>query len=410
MGMASTFFYRFFLAILFCMSPMLQNLHAQEQGDSCTLRISLITCSPGAELYSTFGHSALRVVDQAAGTDIVYNYGVFDFYDPQFYSKFVRGKLLYYLDQQAFPDFLIDYQRENRSVREQVMDLSCDEKISMQQFLFTNIRPENKFYKYDFLFDNCTTRLRDLILRQSGKSYQTGDILEHKPTSFRDHLHIYLNRNQMPWSKLGIDILLGSRLDRKMSNEEAMFLPDYLEKGIDSSHAARSLVLQKSNLFQQDENILTSGGFPLSPALIGWLLLALTLAATLIRGNAFKGYLAFIDFMIFFITGLIGLLLVFMWAATDHIVCRDNLNMLWALPTHVVAAFYVRSIKPAWKKYFHTIAILSALLLAGWAFLPQRLNPALIPFVIIAGLRAWTIAGRQTGFIWKDRSSFGEAR
>jgi hypothetical protein len=216
--------------------------------------------------------------------------------------------------------------------------------------------------------------------------------------------------NHMPWSKLGIDILLGSRLDRKMTNDEAMFLPDYLEKGIDSSRATQTLVLQKTTLFQRNENLLQEGGFPLSPALLGWLLFALTLAATFTRGNAFKGYLALIDFMIFFVTGLVGILLVFMWTATDHLVCRDNLNLLWALPTHMLAAFYVRSLKPAWKKYFHAIAILSILLLAGWALLPQRLNPALIPFVMIMGLRAWTIAGRQTGFIWKDKSSSGAVR
>ena len=99
--MVSKRFSRFYVWALLLVSVIFRPLHAQEQADTCTLRISLLTCSPGAELYSTFGHSALRVVDQSAGTDIVYNYGVFDFYDPQFYTKFVRGKLLYYLDRKS---------------------------------------------------------------------------------------------------------------------------------------------------------------------------------------------------------------------------------------------------------------------------------------------------------------------
>jgi hypothetical protein len=248
--------------------------------------------------------------------------------------------------------------------------------------------------------------LRDLILRQQGKTYQTPDILDGRETSFRDHIHFYLNMNKMPWSKLGIDILLGSKLDRAMTNDEAMFLPDYLEKGIDSSRSnGHPIVQQKTTIFQRDETVLSQSGFPLSPALLGWLLFALTLVASFTKGQAFKGYLAFIDFMIFFVTGLIGILLVFMWTGTDHLVCRDNFNLVWALPSHVLAAFFIRSVNPTWKKYFHFASIISLLLLLTWAFLPQELNPALIPFVLIMGLRAWNIAGRQTGFIWKKTSS-----
>jgi hypothetical protein len=394
------------LSLLLLLSLAGSTLRAQQ--DSCGLRISLLTCSPGAELYSTFGHCALRVADSRTGTDIVYNYGVFDFYDPQFYTKFVRGKLLYYLDQEAFPDFLYAYQRENRSVREQVLQLRCREKLAMQQFLFNNIRPENRSYKYDFLFDNCTTRLRELILRQPGSSYTTSDIQQGRPQSFRHHLHTYLDLNRMPWSKLGIDILLGSQLDRTMSNDEAMFLPDYLEKGLDSSSGPLgSLVAARQNIFLRDESQLAHSGLPFSPALLGWLLAALTLVATFTSGRAFRGYLAFIDYMLFLLTGLLGILLVFMWTGTDHQVCRDNYNLLWAIPTHTLAAFFIRSPKTFWKAYFHYSALLCLLLIATWAFLPQQLNPALIPFVFITGLRAWDIAGRQKRIIWKNRPASG---
>ncbi|MGB4844981.1 MAG: DUF4105 domain-containing protein, partial [Ferruginibacter sp.] len=126
--------------------------------DSSRLRISLLTCTPGEELYSTFGHSAYRVIDSTSLTDIVYNYGTFNFDDDGFYLKFVQGKLLYYVSAEYFTDFKYLYQSTNRGITEQVLNLSAAEKISMQRFLNNNLKEENKYYKYDFFFDNCTTR------------------------------------------------------------------------------------------------------------------------------------------------------------------------------------------------------------------------------------------------------------
>jgi hypothetical protein len=360
------------------------------------LRISLLTCSPGTELYSTFGHSALRVVDKSTGTDIIYNYGVFDFYDPDFYAKFVRGKLLYYLDQENFTDFLYSYSADNRSVSEQVLNLTCTEKKDMQQFLFTNLRPENRSYKYDFLFDNCTTRLRDLVLTNSGKKYTTAQILSNPKTSFRDHIHYYLDMNRMHWSKLGIDLLLGAKLDRYMNASEAMFLPDYLEKGFDSSsHSTTALVQQKIPLYiKKDNPDLHKPSFT-TPAIIFTLLL---LAIVLLSFLSFKGsatILAFTDSIFFLVTGLLGVLLVFMWTGTDHQVCGNNYNLLWALPTHIAGAFLIRKQTNFSKNYFRLTAIISGMLLLAWFFLPQELNPALIPVVILSGWRSWRISASK---------------
>ncbi len=372
------------------------SLFTFSQSDSCELRISLLTCSPGTELYSTFGHSALRVVDKSTGTDIIYNYGVFDFNDPDFYAKFVRGKLLYYLDQENFGDFLYNYSADNRSVSEQVLALTCSEKKDMQQFLFTNLRPENRSYKYDFLFDNCTTRLRDLVMKKSGKNYLTADILSNQPTSFRNHIHYYLDMNKMHWSKLGIDLLLGAKLDRLMTADEAMFLPDYLEKGFDSSSIAGTpLVQQKVSLYiKKDTGEM--GGNPLStPAFIFSFILG---AVAVLSFFAFRGsvtILAITDFLLFLITGLLGVLLVFMWTGTDHQICANNYNLIWALPTHLIAAFLIRKQTTFAKNYFRFTAILSALLVLAWFFLPQELNPALIPVVLLLGWRAWRISASK---------------
>ncbi|HSY76263.1 MAG TPA: DUF4105 domain-containing protein, partial [Bacteroidia bacterium] len=136
--------------------------------DSSHIRISLLTCTPGEELYSTFGHSAIRIVDSSRVhqsdpvLDVVFSYGNFEFLDNSFYLKFIRGKLPYYVDCQSFypdgddPGFESEYQTTNRGITEQVLNLDSAEKVHIESALFENIKPENKYYKYDFFFDNCT--------------------------------------------------------------------------------------------------------------------------------------------------------------------------------------------------------------------------------------------------------------
>ena len=358
------------------------------QTESCNLRISLLTCSPGEELYSTFGHSALRVTDLSTRTDIVYNYGTFDFYDPQFYSKFVRGKLLYYLAQENFTDFRQDYIDENRSIIEQELNLSCEEKLQVQKALFVNLRGDNKFYKYDFLFDNCTTRLRDLIKSKPGTNFKTDSILPAGKTTFRNLIHYYLDKGGMPWSKLGIDMLLGSKIDRASTNEEAMFLPDYLEKGFDSTHeSGKNLVASKKTIYEAPP--LDNSGGIFTPFFLFTALLLICLIASMFKNSGTRRFFNIADFILFLATGLIGWLIVFMWTATDHIVCRNNFNILWAIPLNLFAAFFIRSDKSWVKSYFKAITIIDILLLVTWFFLPQQLNTALIPLVILLAFRSW---------------------
>ncbi len=380
-----------FFILLFLLT--FAGIPAKTQEDSCDLQISLLTCSPGTELYSTFGHSALRVTDRQTGTDIIYNYGTFDFYDPAFLLKFTRGQLLYYLDQQDFGGFLRDYMMENRSVREQVLALDCSEKKAIREALFVNMQEENKRYRYDFLFDNCTTRLRELILKKSGTTYTTGKVIPFQGATFRNHIHYYLDNNQQYWSKLGIDILLGSKMDREMTNDEAMFLPDYLEKGIDSSRSANvNLVLKKNVLFERNSNQNNSGSFFSRPVFLFSLFAIFVLLAGLSKRPSAIKFTAGIDFAIFFLNGLLGCFLLFMWYGTDHNTTQNNFNIIWALPIHIVMAFAVRKNSNAARKYFLFIAIINLVLLISWLILPQQLNIALIPWVMIAAWRSWIIS------------------
>ena len=362
------------------------------QPDSSGLRISLLTCSPGSELYSTFGHSALRIVDTAAGTDIVYNFGVFDFYDPDFYLKFVQGKLLYYLDQQSFPDFIYGYELEGRQISEQVLSLPAARKIKLQRYLFHKVRPENRSYKYDFLFDNCTTRLRDLILKATPEEERLVCILRPGEQTFRKHLHAYLDGNGKDWAKLGIDILLGRRLDRVMTDQETMFLPDFLEKGIDGTTLnGQPLVAEKKLILPRRLEASPTSEPPMSLIILGiiavFMILASKAAHPVLRSIAGIG-----DLLLFLSCGMIGILLVLMWTATDHQICKENMNLLWALPTHLPAAFLMRSRYRWVKGYFKGVAWLSMILLFGWPALTQSLNMSLLPIVVWTGFSALRIS------------------
>jgi hypothetical protein len=367
------------------------SLSSPAQQDSCRLRISLLTCTPGQELYTTFGHSAVRVFDSSHNTDLVFNYGTFDFYDPAFYKKFIKGKLLYFVSIDTLPSFLWEYQYHKRGVTEQVIALSCEEKQRMLPALFENAREENKYYRYDFNYDNCTTRLRDMLEKITGKPMQTKNILPHSNTTFRHLIHDYLNRGGQQWSKLGIDILLGSPLDKKITSREAMFLPDYLMTAFDSSALnTYPLVAEKKILLNEFEAYKTKSR--ITPLLVFGILFFIITALSIFldkRGNIF---FTVFDFLLFFLSGLIGVLLLYMWFATDHAMCKNNFNLLWALPFHLLSAFLLFKKKTGVKNYFRFIFFYSLALLIIWFLLPQQLNTALLPVTGIIAVRCFFIS------------------
>jgi len=382
-----TFLQRLLPALLIAMTGLFPATLSAQQ-DACSIRISLLTASPGEELYSTFGHSAIRIIDSSRHTDLVYNYGTFDFDDPNFYTKFIRGKLLFYVSVDEFDSFTQEYIAEHRDVTEQVLNLNCDEKRDFVDYLQNNLLPQNRFYKYDFLFDNCTTRLRDLIERAAGDSLHFGNVLHSKKT-FRDLIHWYLDRNGMPWSKLGIDLLLGKPTDEVMTPYQVMFLPEYLMKTVDSSTlGARPLALPEKAIIHVQDTAPPSG--TLTGPLPVFLLLFVFVVAASFSGRAWvKRILIAFDGFLYFLTGVLGILLLFMWFGTDHAVCRDNFNLLWAWPTNVIAAFYIHSRKRKGTRYLEIYTGALVLLLAAWFFLPQHLNSALLPVLGILVFRTW---------------------
>ncbi len=353
--------------------------------DSSHIRIALLTCTPGEELYSTFGHSGLRVTDSSSRSDIVFNYGTFNFEDPNFYTKFIRGKLLYYVSAENFEEFKAAYFYTNRGITEQVLQLSAVEKIAIVEALYQNIKEQNKYYKYDFFFDNCTTRLRDILVKYKKNASAFHSVVPSH-TRFRDAIHGYLDMNHQDWSKLGIDILLGAPTDAEMSITQAQFLPDILMKSLDSADHHQSWIMKKQVLFKPYAP--AASGSPFTP-LVCFTLFSLALIFLSFSNNRrIQFFISCLDGLILFLTGALGVLLIFMMTCTDHAMCRNNFNIFWALPTNLVLAFFINS-KKTWVRYltFFTIGIL-ALTLISWTILPQQMNVALMPILILILFRA----------------------
>ena len=369
-----------FLFLLFCLT-------AAAQTDSSRLRISLLTCSPGAELYSTFGHTAIRVTDSVNGVDMVYNYGTFDDRDPNFYAKFTKGIMVYSLSNYSYQDFLQEYQYEKRYVIEQNLNLTGEEKLRLFAALRENAQEQNRYYNYYFHTDNCTTRARDMIVQKTGASVIFKNILPSTIPTFRNLIHTYLNKGNQYWSKFGIDLLLGNNLDKKVTNETAMFLPDYLMKGVDCATAnGRPLTAEKSNVLPVTPEAPAATLF--TPLFVFAALFTIITLLSFSTNKYAQVFLNVFDSLFFLIIGLFGLVIVTLWAIRVDTVCRDNFNLGWALPTHFFIAFVVY-LKRTWiQQYFKVVFMLTLLFAVCWLFIPQKINMAVLPLLGIVLVRS----------------------
>ena len=320
------------------------------------MRVSLVTCGPGYdEVYEVFGHTAIRVIDSAEHTDMVYNYGTFNGFEENFELKFMQGKLLYYLSVYPFKDFLPEYIERRRSVTEQVLVMTDSQKKAFVSYLDWNAEPENRAYKYDFFYDNCATRIRDLFPETMGKDFKFGKILPaDSKVTFRDIINDYFYATK--WERFGINILLGSRIDKVMTDKDIMFLPDYLLKGIEGATinyypqftkgmetvAPADRAPMSTNKIAEKPTILLPGG-PAKPdnlsgpLVLTWSIAVLTIGGLTIKRLRVLGKIMSLSLLL--ITGLLGILILVMWFATNHQGCGNNFNILWCLPTNVIIAF-----------------------------------------------------------------------
>jgi hypothetical protein len=389
--------------------------------------LSVITCGPGTdELYASFGHSAFRVLDIPNKIDRVYNYGTFDFDTPNFYMKFARGKLLYQLRAYDFGLFLQSYHRENRWVKGQVLDLSPEQVQQVFDFLENNALPENRSYKYDFFYDNCSTKLYEVLETVLGDRLIFDHEFEKDNLSHRDLISLY-TQNQL-WGDFGIDLALGADIDREATAREYMFLPDYVFEAFtcveigDASYAdpvvsgndpgesgenktaasggpeeasqaepsseERSRTLNSKPIVKRTEEILLSykdeiEHDSLTPMQAGGIFLLVILFVTFLDHRKGRRSRIF-DGILFITTGLTGVILLLLWFATDHTATANNFNILWAFAPNLLFAFILQRRPRVSFWYLFTLLLLLDVLVALWIFQVQVFHMAMVP--ILAGL------------------------
>lgn len=388
--------------IFFCVF-ILNTLFAQDIILSEKAHISLLTCSPGTDIYNTFGHSAVRVKDPIQNIDVVFNYGTFSFGGSalkdqlNFGIEFARGKLNYYLSTSKFERFMNSYKEENRSVFEQILNLTAEEKQYLFDLLIENYQPENKYYQYDFFYDNCSSRIRDIVeksLNYQLQFYENDAVLHGKSgVTFMEKLEPYIAPS--PWLRLGIYFLLGYPANIDASLYHQMFLPDYLMQGFESGTINRNglsapLVADFKTLFLR-EDLKVQTPFYMHPLFLFGILALIVGGITLRNYNQNKHFF-WIDYLVFSISGLLGILLVLMWFATDHSTTTWNFNLMWLLPTNIVALFLLK--KPFMKYYFIFGWLLIMVILVFWIWFPQKMNIVFIPFMGILVFRYLKLTAR----------------
>ncbi len=383
-------------------SLFLLNMAVFAQTLSPAAEISILTFGPGEnELYSAFGHSAIRVYDPVNNFDVAYNYGTFDFNQPNFYLNFAKGYLVYKLSVQDYRRLKAYYIYHNRSITEQVLNLSLEQKQQVVDFLQYNARPENADYYYDYFYDNCATRIGDAFVTALGDDFRFNeDFVEEPGLTIRTLTDRY-SAVYFPWGKLGIDLCLGLPMDKQLTNMQYTYLPDYVFKAFAKAEINQKgqwlpVVRSTREVFVASE----AGKKPplFTPKLVFWSFWLLVFVVSIWARN--KGYsLRGFDFLLFLIIGLLGLFLLLLWLATDHAAAARNLNLLWAWPTHLLAAFFLfRKTKPRWvNRYLLMTAVTGLLLVVFWPMVPQALNHGLIPVVLVIITRSLGIILEKPG-------------
>ena len=369
---------------------IVSNLSAQNVGENTS--VSLITCGSGNELYSTFGHSALHISDPSTGLDRVYNYGTFDFDTPNFYVKFARGQLNYFLNVTDFNRFVRTYQYEGRWVYRQELNLNVSQKAEIFAFLENNALPQNKFYKYDFFYDNCSTRLRDALETALGESLTYPEAAADTTATFRELIDLYLI--DLPWSDFGIDLALGMPCDNEADFREKMFLPDYLMANLGKAQVLRdgemiSLVKKEGMVLAENPNLTKSDS-----ASIMWIFWALMIFCFITGIFIHPKKLKWFDIAFFILVGILSIVIALLWFATEHSATKWNLNLLWALPTWIWGSILLLRKKPS-SKFFKVHAIITFTIMVFWIVIPQSFHEAVIPIVLALAARSWSWQKRR---------------
>ncbi|MBQ6963701.1 MAG: DUF4105 domain-containing protein [Paludibacteraceae bacterium] len=365
------------LSFLLTITALAQQPSEREDDIYSNLEVSLLTCSPGDELYSAFGHTAIRV------NDMVFNYGMFNFNTEGFYIKFVSGQTDYELGVEMMDGFERQYERRNRSVIEQKLNLTNEEKATLFNALIENTRPENKTYRYNFVFDNCATRPR-VKIEECLKGAIKYDVKEENE-SYRKLIEKYVGEDS--WIKFGIDILIGAEADKTASFFDRLFLPDELMNAFATARRdnGERLVSKTEEIVSQDkdEDDEDNGITPLAAAVIAMTIISIV-------SLLFPRKLKALDFILFLATGLLGVVITFLCFFSLHPLVGENYNLLWLNPVHLIIplTIFIKKARKILMATYALIALATAVAMSGYIYLPQEFNIAFLPFMAIIAVRA----------------------
>ena len=356
-------------------------LNAQVLSDSATA--SVLTCGAGEDFYTSFGHSAIRITDPVKGLDLVYNYGTFNFGTPHFYWKFMRGQLDYQLSRTSYAEFIDEYEWYSRPVSEQRLTFESGQVQNLFLLLETNYLPEYRHYRYDFLRDNCATRVRDIVY----SAWAQDTVLQRtaEPRSYRQLLATCL-KDSMEWWHLGIDLLFGLPTDHRCTAPERMFLPAEMEAEL--AQCTTTGIWTAPAIVEHSHALLTKGRTPLKasfPPVVAFALLLAVIAVLTVCAHRFSFkpvVFNVIDRVLFIVAGLCGLFLCFMWFGTDHWCTQWNLNILWLSPLLILIAIRLGR-SPRWALWLQEAMFFVAAVWVVWC----GLSVAIIPLIIMLMLR-----------------------
>lgn len=357
-------------------------------------QISLLTNTPlNREVYALFGHTAIRVKDKSQGIDYVFNYGLFDFSAPNFIYRFIKGETDYRVDGFDFKYYIPEYKERGVGITEQILNLSLEEKQKIFDALFVNIQPENKVYRYNFLYDNCSTRPRDIIANNIDGTIQYTPT--NKDQTYRDLIHECVGIQ--PWTQFGIDLIIGADADKVITDRQKDFLPAYLMHAYDGAtikskdDTVRNLVAYEAVILEPASPVFSSIRITDKPLLIGIIFLSIMVLVSFVLYKKNVIILSkIIDTLLFITYGLAGCVIFFLMFFSIHPCVSPNWNIVWLNPLQIIVAllFFVKSFSKYIYCYHFINFVAMTIFLLAWGLIPQQMAVAFIPFILLIWLRS----------------------
>ena len=356
------------------------NIYANELENKNRYKMSILSIGEGASLVDAFGHTAIRIKDEELKNDVVFNFGVYDFNSPNFYSNFVKGRPEYKLGIQNYYNLTQNYVRQKRYIVEHQLNLDQNSIKIIIDLLVEKLN--DPYYIYDYFRDNCTTRAADIVIDKTNNKFKDEKLESEDIVSYRELIHGKINENS--WAALGIDLCLGAIIDKKIKTRETFFLPENLMNYLDLYEGD---IIKRNIIYRPESAISYRENIP-SPLLINLILSLIIIAVTIFNFKRNKWNKS-LDTLIFLISGSIGVLIIYLWFFSNHFAGAQNFNFLWAFPFNFALIFAIYKSKiPNWSIGFIKLLIIMIILLfLHWATGVQKYNLTLLPIFVALLIR-----------------------